>query len=131
VKLFTVNVERSLMIAMALLVPVVSAGFLALSGQGKVPMLSEKDLIRAYQTLQEKSSGPIYYLNYLPQSAIYYSSGSVTKVTGATTHPAGHEFWLAVHKTDGDASSWNCELRFTPNRGIFDLYFCTSTGKSS
>jgi hypothetical protein len=108
----------------ALLVPAASLGFLALAGQGELLMLSEKDLVLTWREMEPEADYPVFYLNYLPVSATYYASGRAQKTDGAGTGLPEAPFWLAVHKQEGDASHWNCELRYQPDRGLFDLYFC-------
>jgi hypothetical protein len=108
----------------ALLVPAASLGFLALASQGEMTMLSEKDLVLEWHEMEPEAENPIFYLNYLPVSATYYSSGRALKTDGAGSGLPEASFWLAVHKREGDASHWDCELRLNPNRGLFDLYYC-------
>jgi hypothetical protein len=118
------NMSRASIFAMALLVPLASFSFLGLSSQGKIQMLSERELVAQWHQLEPEASRPLYYLNFLPVSARYYSNGKVLKIDSGFSDLLGHGFWLAVHKTEGDASAWNCSLQFQPRRGIFDLYLC-------
>ena len=118
------TINRSLIFAMALLVPLTSFSFLGLSSLGEIKMLSERDLIVQWRQLDPEASRPLYYLNYLPVSARFYSNGDVVKIDSGFSDLLAHGFWLAVHKTQGDASAWNCRLQFQPRRGIFDLYLC-------
>ncbi len=122
--IFSLNLRPALIIAMALLMPVASVSFLGLASMGELEMLSEKDLVHAWRSMEPESARPLYYLNYLPVSARFYTQGQVIKIDSAFTDLLGHGFWLAVHKTKGDASRWNCSLQFQPRRGIFDLYLC-------
>ena len=116
------HIKPWLFAAMALLVPLLSLLFIVLSGTGALTFFSEKDLIEAYRAQQPGLQRPLYYLNYLPVSATYYSHGGAGILSGADL--PREDFWLAVHKTEGDASAWQCELRFQPKRGLFDLYLC-------
>ena len=72
-------------------------------------ILSEKDLVEAYNASQvvngeSDASAPLYYLNYLPVSATYYSNGNAARISAVEVGAQENEFWLAVHKTDGDSS---------------------------
>ena len=127
-RMLALRVDRFAMIAMAVLVPVASLLFFAITGLGFSQMLSEKELIGAYHSMEpaNRTSGtrPVYYLDHLPASAVFYSGGAAAKTDGVGPGLAGAEFWLAVHKTGGDANRWNCNLQYQPKRGIFDLYLC-------
>ena len=118
------HIKPWLFAGMALLVPLLSLLFNGLTTTGALAFLSEKDLITAYRAQQSGLQRPLYYLNYLPVSATYYSHGRAGILSGATTNLPREGFWLAVHKTEGDASAWQCELRFQSKRGLFDLYLC-------
>lgn len=123
-----IKLNRAVFIAMLLLVPAASITFLGLASVGKLQMLSEKDLVRQWQSREPESVRPLYYLNYLPVSARYYSQGHVIKIDSGFSDLLKHDFWLAVHKTLGDSSAWNCSLKFQPKWGIFDLYLCQHPG---
>ena len=110
--------------AMALLVPLASVSHLYFAGMGRLQMLSEKELIEAYHSMEPGALRPVYYLNYLPASATYYSRGKATMLTGADAGLPPQGFFLAVHKTEGDAPRWRCTLQYQPGHGIFDLYLC-------
>ena len=122
--ILSLHIKPWLFASMALLVPLLSLLFNVLTGTGALTFFSEKDLIEAYHTQQPGFQRPLYYLNYLPVSATYYSLGRAGILDGASTDLPHQGFWLAVHKTEGDASAWQCELRFQSKRGIFDLYLC-------
>ena len=121
---FTLNLKASLIVFLGLLVPLASIGFLVGASMGELAMLSEKDLVHAWKEIEPQTGQPVYYLNYLPVSATYYSEGAARLTDGASTGLPDRAFWLAVHKQEGDASQWNCDLRFEPKRGLFDLYYC-------
>ena len=97
------NIKPALVILIAMLVPLLSIAFLQLSGIGAWHLMSEKELFRTYQALEPESRLPLYYLNYLPVSASYYSGGNTGKISGETRDLPPQGFWLAVHKTQGDA----------------------------
>lgn len=123
-KVFTVSVKPAGITGMALLVSIASLLFLSLSDRGYLPMLSEKDLIVAWQ---ERAGGPdqaVYYLNYLPVSAKFYSAGMARQTDGGGTGLPQGSFWLAAHKDLAEISYWKCEPEFTPERGLFKLYYC-------
>ena len=122
--ILSLQIRPWLFAGMALLVPLLGLLFNLLSGTGALALLSEKDLIAAYHAQQPGDQRPLYYLNYQPVSATYYSHGSAGILSGASTGLPREGFWLAVHKTEGDASLWRCELHFQPKRGLFDLYLC-------
>lgn len=118
------KINRVLIILIALLIPFTSFSFLGLTGTGTLRMHSERDLVTRWQEVEPEFARPLYYLNFMPVSANFYSNGSVLKIDSGFSDLLGHGFWLAVHKTEGDASTWNCSLQFQPKRGIFDLYLC-------
>ena len=122
--ILSLQVRPWLFAGMALLVPLLSLLFNVLSGTGALALLSEKDLIPAYHAQHPFDQRPLYYLNYLPVSATYYSHGHTGILTGASTGLSREGFWLAVHKTEGDASAWQCTVFFKPKQGLFDLYLC-------
>ena len=66
----------------------------------------------------------LYYLDYLPGSAVYYSRGKAVRMTGAGPESPQAEFWLAAHKTLGDVSRWECSVKLRPATGMFNLYLC-------
>lgn len=125
-RVFTAPMGKSWIAALALLVPAASLAFLSLASAGKLALLSEKELVMAWKELDRGASRPLFYLNYLPTSATFYSKGTVNKLTGAARDLPEQGFWLAVHRTEGDASSWDCTLRHQPKTGLFDLYDCNS-----
>jgi hypothetical protein len=108
---------------MAMLAPLASVVFLLLANAGYLRLLSEKDLLDAHRSL-EPGQRPVYYLNYLPASAVYYSQAEATKIAGTGPGLSGQGFWLAVHKTEGDIPNRACSLRYRPNQGAFSLYLC-------
>jgi len=128
--IFTLNIRPVWIAAMALLVPLTSIVFLWLASAGQLKYLSEKELIAGYKNLEPQAARPLYYLNYLPASATFYSHGRAAKLTGATADLPSRGFWLAVHKTSGDATLWRCSLQFQPRTGLFDLYLCHEKGLS-
>ena len=122
--ILALKIKPWLFAGMALLVPLFSLLFSVLSTSGDLMFLSEKDLVAAYRMQQPGAGRPLYYLNYLPASATYYSHGQAGILTGASTGLPRNGFWLAVHKTEGNASTWQCSVFFKPKRGLFDLYLC-------
>jgi hypothetical protein len=126
--ILTLWVGRSALLAMALLVPVASLFFYSVSGTGLAQLLSEKELIAAYHSLEQENrqhgSRPLFYLNYLPASAVFYTRGAVSKTDASGPGIAGLEFWLAMHKTDDVLPGWDCTVQYRPGRGVFDLYLC-------
>jgi len=124
-RIFTVPLGKAWIAMLALLVPVASLLFLSLASAGKLTLLSEKELVAAWSELDPGAQRPLYYLNYLPTSATFYSKGRVSVLTGAGGGLPAEGFWLAVHRTEGDASAWDCELRHRPKTGLFDLYDCS------
>lgn len=129
--LLSAQVNKWMICCMALLVPVASIAYYALAASDRVLFLSEESLVSAYQQREPGAERPLFYLNYLPVSASYYSRGRVGKLTGADAMPLNSEFWLAVHTNLGDASRWDCQLQFQPQRGVFDLYLCHEKTKRS
>ena len=123
-KILDMQVLPVLVASMALLVPLASVSYLTLADMGYLTLLSEEELVSARHDLEPGSSQAIFYQNYLPVSAMYYLDGKAIKLTGATQDLPSQGFWLAAHKTEGEASGWDCELRYQPKRGIFNLYFC-------
>lgn len=109
---------------MALLAPVASIAYLALAASERVPFLSEKSLVRAYLQREPGAVRPLFYLNYLPVSASFYSRGKAGILTGENSVPGQTGYWLAVHKSLGTVPSEQCRLQFHPRSGLFDLYLC-------
>lgn len=123
-KIFTVRIKPALVVIMSLLICVASFLFLFGSARGYLPMLSEKDLVTAWQELSAGNEQPVYYLNYLPVSARFYSSGTARKTDGGGTGLPRGAFWLAAHKDLTEISYWDCQVKFRPERGLFNLYSC-------
>ena len=123
-KVFTRTLKPAWIAGMALLICLASLLFLALSARGFLPMLSEKDLILAWQEHSDGHSQAVYYLNYLPVSAKFYSSGMARQTDGGGTGLPQGSFWLAAHKDLSEISYWDCEPEFEPERGLFNLYHC-------
>ncbi len=94
--IFSLNLRPALIIAMAVLMPVASVSFLGLASMGELEMLSEKDLVHAWRSMEPESARPLYYLNYLPVSARFYTQGQVIKIDSAFTDLLGHGFWLEL-----------------------------------
>jgi len=126
VKVFTLNLRPALIAIMSLLVPLASISFLVLSSMGELRLLSEKDLVAHYHLIDPGAYRPIYYLNYLPVSATFYSRGQAAKLSGIQTQAPAQGYWLAVHRTEGNVAGRDCTLQFQPRRGLFDLYLCKS-----
>lgn len=128
-KILSVQLNRLMICFMALLVPVASIAYYVLSASDQLLFLSEESLVSVYQQFEPQADRPLFYLNYLPVSASFYTRGGVAKLTGADTPPSQAGYWLAVHKTLGDTSGLNCQLQFQPYRGVFDLYLCNGEMK--
>lgn len=123
-KVFSINLSPLLIAAMSLLICLASFLFLFGSARGYLPMLSEKDLVVSWQELSSGDNQPVYYLNYLPVSARFYTSGKAHMTDGGGTGLPSGTFWLAAHKDLTEISYWDCHLRFEPKRGLFNLYSC-------
>jgi hypothetical protein len=124
VNILGVNIKPWLLAVITLSVSFVAFSFIGLSQAGRMTMLSEKDLVAYWEEIEPENIRPLYYLNYQPVSSNFYSDGKAVKIDSGFKDLMGHGFWLAVHKTQGDASAWNCSLKFQPQRGIFDIYLC-------
>lgn len=108
--------------AIALIVPVASLVFTALSPRGTFLLMSEKALVSYYH---EAASGePLLYLDYRPVSANFYTRGRAGVIAGGSNELPASVFWLAVHRRDGRLPAWNCTLQHSPGSGVFDLYRC-------
>ena len=129
-KILGVKVMPLLVAVMALLVPLASVSYLVLADMGYLKILSEDELVSAWRDLEPGSGQPLFYQNYLPTSAMYYLDGEAIKLTGANRNLPQQGFWLATHKTEGETLGWNCELRYQPKRGMFDLYHCHEKDKN-
>jgi hypothetical protein len=125
-KLVGMHIRPAAIVASALLVPLASVVFLFGAQRGIFQLLSEKDLVSAWSSAEPASVRPLFYLDYLPLSASYYSRGHAIRIDGAGQSLPADGFWLAVHRTQGRAPAWNCSLQLRPERGIFDLYLCPS-----
>jgi hypothetical protein len=124
VKVFTVPPGPAWIAGIALLVPVASLLYLLLAFSGRLTLLSEKELVAAWTESEPAQRRPLFYLNHLPGSATFYSRGQARMLTGDDRELPADGIWLAVHRTLGDASAWDCTLHFEPDTGIFDLYLC-------
>jgi hypothetical protein len=122
--ILSVQVSKWMICGMALLVPLASIAYYVLAASDRVPFLSEESLVSAYQQFEPQAKRPLYYLNYLPVSASFYARGAVGKLSRADTIPGQAGYWLAVHKTLGDAAGLGCQRQYQPSRGVFDLYLC-------
>ncbi|NNL95318.1 MAG: glycosyltransferase family 39 protein [Xanthomonadales bacterium] len=115
--------RSSLLISMAVLVPIASIIFTALAPRGYFSLLSEKALISHY--IETTNDEPLYYLDYRPVSASFYSQREAGVIAGGATALPGPAFWLAVHRRDGRLPPWGCAQQHSPGSGLFDLYRCT------
>jgi len=122
-KLLSLRIKPFVLTAIAMLVPVAHLGYLFLAGPAGLEFLSEQKLVAAYQE-RDGGQDALYYLDYMPVSAAYYSRGKAQVMTlGGQSQPLGH-FWLAAHKTRGNHAPETCQLALRPDTGLFELYEC-------
>ncbi|MDX1460288.1 MAG: hypothetical protein R3348_04465 [Xanthomonadales bacterium] len=107
------------------LTPLLALAWPWLALQGQVPMLSERGLVRAYQSLGAPRDEALVYLDYRPVSASFYSRGKAGLRNRDRSGLEGSVLWLAVHRSDGHVPDWNCKLHRSFATGLFDLYRCT------
>jgi hypothetical protein len=120
----SVPIRPWVLLSFGLLVPVCSLLYLALSGPVGIRFTSEWELVRAYHEREPIGDRPLYYLNYLPESASFYTAGQARVLTGASRDLPEAGIWLGVHKTRGEPPDWGCTLVVQPRTGLFNLYLC-------
>lgn len=120
----SVPIRPWVLLSFSLLAPASSLLYLALSGPAGIRFASERELARAYHEREPTEIRQLYYLNYLPESASFYTAGQAGILTGARRELPESGIWLGVHKTRGDPSAWDCILVVQPRTGLFDLYLC-------
>lgn len=112
-----------LLALLVLLAPALSLAHLSLAAALGPLYLSERELVRTYQ-LRETGGRALYYLDYLPVSAAFYSHGAAEAISLADSAQRTQDYWLAVHRTKGNRAPGHCRLAYQPGTGLFDLYLC-------